>query len=160
MNILAVTNRGPEVLDSNFWSSAEAAAGFYYLSANAGALRLLVPESRREEVRAMVTVSEVIITRGAHRVFGLPMAEIMFEDGSESPFVLYLSEGQMEGGFADAGDLPRRFLIYTSGPRLAGELVWYYREAALPCLRPLVGDRIYSVDFRQSGTDWSVFEPD
>jgi hypothetical protein len=138
MNIIRVDNNGPELISSNFWGGGLARAGLYYLTPNAGALRLLVPQSREVEISEMLTAKEVIVTRGTHRQAARPMVEILFDDHTPDPFVLQLSLEQIERGFSDAGDLPCRFLIYTAGPLLAGELTWYYREADLPCLRPLL----------------------
>lgn len=137
MKFITVQNLGPELESTNYWESDLAAAGYLYLSCNAGALRLLIPPSKVSDIAEMITAREVIVTRGVHRQHQRPMVELLFDDHSSNPYVLFLSLEQVERGFADAGDLPRRFLLYTQGPRLAGELIWYYREAQLPCLRRL-----------------------
>jgi hypothetical protein len=139
MNLITVENNRAELVGSNFWQSDYSRAGYYYLSVNAGALRLLVPPSRLPELLDMRAAQEVIITRGPHLEHrGRPMLELLFDDHTSQPFALYLSIEQTDRRFADAGDLPRRFLIYTAPSELAGELTWYYREDALPCLRPLI----------------------
>ena len=138
-DMITLENLGPDLVRSNYWQSAYARNGYYYLSVNAGCLRLLVPEQRESEVAEMLSAHEVVVTVGPYRqADGRPMIEILFDDHTATPFALHLCREQTDRGFADAGDLPRRFLIYTAGCRLVGELTWYYREAELPCLKPLV----------------------
>jgi hypothetical protein len=50
---LVIENNGPEILSSNFWDSE---TSNFFLSVNAGAARLLIPDSRIDEIRKMVCV--------------------------------------------------------------------------------------------------------
>ena len=135
MNLLRIENDGPRVAASNFWESAMAQAGYFYASANAGALRLLVPPKREAEIIEMLSAREVVATKGVHRVERRLMLELLFDDGTDSPFVLFLCQEQVDHWFTVPDQQPRRFLIYTTGPVLVSELKWYYREADLPCLK-------------------------
>ena len=76
---LVIENNGSEILSSNFWDSE---TSNFFLSVNAGAARLLIPDSRIDEIGKMVTGKQVILSRGPC----WPQAdkdaiEIMFDDG-------------------------------------------------------------------------------
>jgi hypothetical protein len=43
-------NNGPEIVTTDYWGSPLEKRGFYHLSINAGAFRLLVPDSELGEV--------------------------------------------------------------------------------------------------------------
>jgi len=43
--VLQIQNDGPEVISTNYWQTAHSRRGYLYLSFNAGALRVLVPEA-------------------------------------------------------------------------------------------------------------------
>ena len=62
--MLTIRNDGPEIAETNYWTSEQAKAGYLYLSTNAGTFRLLVPEKRIEFVTEMLTASEAILSRG------------------------------------------------------------------------------------------------
>jgi hypothetical protein len=90
---LVIENNGPEILSSNFWDSETAS---FFLNANAGAARLLIPDSRIDEIRKM-TGTLVILSRGPR----WPQAdkdaiEIMFDDGSKTPHSIQLMEEQTD----------------------------------------------------------------
>ncbi|MDX9788933.1 MAG: hypothetical protein RBT11_19320 [Desulfobacterales bacterium] len=44
MNLIQISNDGPEILSTNYWETEHAKKGFLYMSINAGAFRLL-PQS-------------------------------------------------------------------------------------------------------------------
>ena len=50
---LIFANNGPLLISSNYWESDLARAAYLYLSINAGAFRLLVPESQRSIISDM-----------------------------------------------------------------------------------------------------------
>jgi hypothetical protein len=90
---LVIENNGPEIFSSNFWDSETAS---FFLSVNAGAARLLIPDSRIDEIRKM-TGKLVILSRGPC----WPQAdkdaiEIMFDDGSKTPYSIQLMEEQTD----------------------------------------------------------------
>jgi hypothetical protein len=90
---LVIENNGPEILSSNFWDSETAS---FFLSVNAGAARLLIPDSRIDEIQKM-TGKLVILSRGPC----WPQAdkdaiEIMFDDGSKTPYSIQLMEEQTD----------------------------------------------------------------
>ena len=62
--MLEIRNQGQAILSTNYWDSDHAKAGYFYLSWNAGAGRLLVPDSQKATLREMKGAREVIISRG------------------------------------------------------------------------------------------------
>lgn len=131
-----VGNRGQAIAGTNYWDSQPAGEGLYYLSWNAGAGRLLVPDSQKRFVSEMKSAKHVVVSRGPMPQHGGAIGlELLFEDHSDEPFVLIIP--------ADASDLQRPkkdratdfyITVWTRGGqklRLPGR----YREVdALPCL--------------------------
>lgn len=136
--MLTIRNAGQRILSTDYWDSEHAQRGLMYLSWNAGAARLLLPDAIKGELREMRGARYVIISRGAwHEQGGRDALELLFEDGSDSPYVVHLVAEQTDrllpednqgGGFS--------VTVWTRGGeklRLPGK----YREVdALPCLEP------------------------
>ena len=94
---ILIENDGPEIVSTNFWSSELAEKGYAYISTNARTIRLLVPPKMEPQITDMKTAKELIISRGPH--LGLKrddMFEFLFEDKTESPYMLIFSPGQFE----------------------------------------------------------------
>lgn len=142
---LIFENDGPDIVATNFWSTPLAAAGAMFCSINAGAFRLLMPRMLEHQTADMVG-REVIITHGPWPAAGQSSGlEMMWEDGSDAPFSVFLGAGQIDRVIArdDAGR-SITCLAYVRGfsgtPLLAGRWPGKIRMAAsLPCLRPWGG---------------------
>jgi hypothetical protein len=142
-DLLRIENHGPLITATNFWESAAEAAGKLYLSINGGAFRLLVPRSQEPAIAEMTTGKEVIISRGPWPQMRLPDGlELLFEDGSDSPYALHLS-------IESADRLPRakdagKEWIFTawSAPRrgrphqVLQRPCWYRLVPKIPYLKP------------------------
>ena len=138
MKTITIENAGQRIVATDYWDSEQARAGFFFLSWNAGAARLLLPDSQKAMLRDMKTARYVVVSRGPWTDQGGRQAlEFMFEDESDSPFCLHLvaeqcdrmlPENNQGGGFV--------VTVWTRGGeklRLPGK----YREvSALPCLDP------------------------
>src|SRR3990167_2306796 len=95
--ILTIENDGPRIVRTNYWSSEHAARGAFYVSVNAGAFRVLVPEAVRDVVAEMRTAKEVVISRGPWPAERRDDAlELLFDDGSASPFALHIGVEQID----------------------------------------------------------------
>jgi hypothetical protein len=89
-----IENNGPEILSSNFWDSDKAN---FFLSVNDGAARLLIPDSRIDEIQKMITSKLVILSRGpCWPQFDKDAIEIMFDDGSKTPYSIQLTTEQTD----------------------------------------------------------------
>lgn len=90
-NCIIIANNGQAIAKTNYFDSDLAARGMYFLSWNAGAGRLLVPDARKLDLAEMRSSKYVIVSRGPWVAEGgQPAIELLFEDRSEEPFVLTL----------------------------------------------------------------------
>src|SRR3989442_12081013 len=92
--VLRIRKDAAAIPSTNYWQTARARAGKFYLSTNAGAFRLLVPPQHLGAVREMRSARDVVVSRGPMTLEGvaLPDAlEILFDDGSDDPWALNLS---------------------------------------------------------------------
>ena len=133
---IQIGNRGQAIAKTNYFDLELAQRGMFYLSWNAGAGRLLVPDSQKRAVSEMRSAKYVIVSRGPWlERGGVDALELLFEDHSDTPYVLTLSRDSCDR-ILPAGDKGGGFYIsvWTRGGqklRLPGR----YREvAALPCL--------------------------
>ncbi len=136
--MLLIKNKGQAIAETNYWSSEHAANGLLYLSWNAGAARLLVPDAVKSMLAEMRGARYVLVSRGPWFEHGnRDSLELLFEDGSDSPFCVHLVAEQTDrllpednqgGGFMVA--------VWTRGGeklRLPGK---YRVVAGIPCLDP------------------------
>jgi hypothetical protein len=91
--MITITNDGPLIASTDYWDTEHASAGLCYLSGNAGAWRLLVPEAAEGSLADMRTgrrarIEPSIVERGC--------VDIVFDDGSGSPFAVTLDRRQID----------------------------------------------------------------
>lgn len=130
---LIIANRGGDIRETNYFDSSMARQGMFFLSWNASVGRILVPDTQRRVLREMATATECVVTRG--RLNGADTLELMFDDRSDAPYVLYLCRQSTDRWFA-SDDRPFTVAAWTRDGK-AGEWVGRYRTAdELPCLRP------------------------
>lgn len=92
MAVICTENHGPLIVSSSFWGSEYDRGGKLYCSCNAGCVRVLVPSVHRSMIEECRGSQYVILSRGPWPEMRLPDAvELLFEDGTESPFALHLS---------------------------------------------------------------------
>ena len=133
-------NKGQELLSTNCWESEPTHKGYCYLSLNAGAVRFLVPPVFEKNIKEMVNgVDFVIMTAGKMEthIGNQDAYEILFEDNSDSPYVIHIMASQSDRKFAQEDfnkkDFP--FVIYTAAGK-QNELRGHLRRAKkLPCLK-------------------------
>ncbi|EOU0021616.1 hypothetical protein ACNERT_005202 [Escherichia coli] len=78
-----IENEGQAVAETDYWQSVQAQAGYVYLSWNAGAARLLVPDAAKHLLREMRGAEYVIISKGALH-------------GRDAPFVIHMLSEQCD----------------------------------------------------------------
>ena len=135
---ITTKNDGATMVESNYWDIRAAQQGLFYLSINAGAFRLLAPDNQISFIQEILTGQYAVISHGFHRMQNKTMHEIMFEDNSETPFALWLSENQVERCFSidDAASRERELIIYRRGCVEVVRMPVYFRTAdVLPCLK-------------------------
>ena len=87
-----VTNDGPLIIATNYWDSELPRAGKIFVSVNAGAIRVLLPPARYGDLADMRAAQYCVLSRGPWPEANCPEGvEIMWEDGSYSPYALHLT---------------------------------------------------------------------
>lgn len=136
--MLEIHNQGQAIASTNYWDSERAQAGYCYLSWNAGAGRVLIPDGAKSMLRDLKGAREVIVSRGPWTEQGGREAlELMWEDDSDNPFALHivaeqcdrlLPETDQGGGFV--------ITVWTRGG-MKGRWPGRYRTVdAIPCMDP------------------------
>ncbi|WP_229706631.1 hypothetical protein [Shewanella inventionis] len=105
------------------------------MSWNAGAARLLVPESQKHSIQEMMSAEYVIITRGKYQ--GRDALEILFEDNTDSPYSITVSAEQTDRLLPDdeAGVSCVLSVWMKSGHALTLPAKYRVKDT-LPCLAP------------------------
>ncbi len=94
---MIIVNDGPKIKQSNFWGSEQERRGMFYLNANAGVLRLLMPEQHEGAIPNFETADEIIICQGPWPDAGeMEAMEIIFDDLTDSPFRVLLPQNQVD----------------------------------------------------------------
>jgi hypothetical protein len=144
-DVLVIENDGAAITRTNYWDTAAAQTGKVYLSTHAGAFRLLVPPGRGRDLAEMRLARGAAVSRGdcgGYAGVRGEGVEVLFDDGSDSPYALYMNllSLQSVSPRAEAG---RRgvLTVWTRGlggePVLALEMPCTYRLAErMPDLRP------------------------
>lgn len=138
--LLTIANHGPLITSTNFFASDHAKNGKLYLSVNAGAVRLLVPPACESAIPDMAAATEVVVSRGPWPAAkGGDSLELLFEDGTDSPFSVHLDSNSFDRlppaedagrewvctvWVAHRGDVPRRAIEKPCWYRVVSRLPW------------------------------------
>lgn len=137
---LLINNNGVEIETTNFWDSELSRRGLFFLSWNAGAVRLLVPDSQKHQLDEMLTGRKVTISFG--KMEDHPEKDgidILFDDDTDNPFSLILSIEQTDRR------LPRKENGITS------KLLVYIREGHVFTLQTrILFTKTIPVDLREA----------
>ena len=97
MDLFVIENAEQDIQSTNYWQTEHAARGFFYISINAGAIRLLVPDVQIHAILEMTTAREVVVSRGPWPDQGKHDGiELLFEDDSDNPYCLHLMSEQCD----------------------------------------------------------------
>jgi hypothetical protein len=133
--MIQIENRGGEIRFTNFWTSEYARSGLYFVSINTGTVRLLVPTAMEPTLSDMKTAKQIVLTRGIYE--GRDSVEIMFDDRSDNPFVIFLEVRQFDRVWPAREDGRRcAFLIYTAKGKVWTENCYLRRIDKLPLMTP------------------------
>jgi hypothetical protein len=136
-DVICIGNRGQAIASTNYWDCQAAKDGIFYLSWNAGAARLLVPDCQKHYVKEMRSAKHVVISRGPMPQHGRSIGlELLFEDNSDQPFVLMIPEDASDRRLPKTDQGSEFFItVWTRGGQKL-RLPCRYREVeALPCLK-------------------------
>ena len=130
--LVSIHNDGQRITSTNFWELAEYQAhGKFYVSINAGCVRLLVPRSRTADAHDMAAAKVAVVSIGPCRDWNnMDAAHIMFDDGSDSPYCLFteLRAFDVLPTTAEDARTDLTCAVYTAGEDLAPNCV-----CTLPC---------------------------
>jgi hypothetical protein len=140
MTILTENNE-QLVLASTFWGGDYERAGKFWVSCNAGAIRVLLPKSKRHHLRDMRTAKYVICSRGPWIAAGnRESIELLFEDDSSSPYLLNAgpeSVDLMPGDPAGTGEWICSVWTFAGAPVKELELPCRWRKVPyIPWMKP------------------------
>ena len=135
-NLLVIENKGQAIARTNYFDSEQAGKGLLYLTWNAGAGRILVPDSQKLAVKEMRSAKYVVVSSGPWAEHGgIPALELLFEDNSDTPFVLTIPASQCDRLLPETDQGGGFYIsVWTRGGqklRLPGR---YRRVASLPCM--------------------------
>lgn len=97
MNLFEVINNGQDIESTNYFDSEHAMRGAFFLSINAGCVRLLVPDIQQSEIQEFKTAKYAILSRGPWPEMGKEDAlELLFEDFSDTPYAIHVVTEQCD----------------------------------------------------------------
>lgn len=130
--MIIVGNNGKEIISTNYFESDYAKDGLFFLSWNAGALRILVPDEYLRDIAEMKTGKIVVVSRGIYK--GKDALEIMFDDYTDNPYAIFIDIQQTDRLIIDDG---QQFIVsaWTKKGKVAEWDKAKYRVVkVLPCL--------------------------
>jgi len=136
--MLMIENDGQLIKKTNYFESELARAGKFFLSMNAGAFRLLIPESLENAIKNEIKLAKsFIIVRGPwHQMHIKDALELIFDDKSDEPFSLQLTEKSLDR-WPNAGDEGKEFVltIWVKGLKtILNTRIKYKRVSEIPCV--------------------------
>jgi hypothetical protein len=138
--IISTANNGSRIVSTNYWGSSLEAAGIFYISVNAGAIRLLVPRGSESAVNEMKTAKEVVVSRGMDsQNNNRDSLELLFDDHSDNPFAIFSPIDACDRWLTEEGPLSE-FTVWTlknGSPKCRITRRGVYRKvASLPYMKP------------------------
>ncbi len=141
MDVINIENNGPLVLKTNYFDSESAKHGNFFVSVNAGAFRLLVPDNRVDDLNEMKTAKEIVISEGPCWPDGKgsrprKALEILFDDWSDTPYSTWVTDEQADRMPTYTEHCKEvTFTAWGRGPvQLMGRPAWFRMVKRIPCL--------------------------
>lgn len=92
-DFIGIGNNRQEINETNYFDHFLAKKGYAFVSLNAGAFRLLLPDNLIHNLKDMKTAEYVIVSRGKCPQYDRDdMFEIMFEDHTDRPFIMFIDK--------------------------------------------------------------------
>lgn len=139
--MITIENKGQAIVATNYWQTEPGVRGLLYLSWNAGAGRLLVPDACKSFLREMKGAKYVIVSRGPWtQQGGRDALELLWEDGSNNPFCIHLVAEQTDRLLPATDQGEGLAIAAWTRSGLKGRWPGKYREVdEIPCLKPWKG---------------------
>ena len=135
---IVIGNAGADIAYTNYFDSEAASSGLFYISWNASAARILVPDSMVSMIGEMKTGRICVISRG--QLKGVDSLELMFDDDSDSPFALHVGMQSADRAIRD-DNKPFAVTAWTSKGKVAEWQGKYRVVRELPCMEPWPGKK-------------------
>ena len=133
--MITISNNKQLIASTNYWHSDYAKNGKYFLSWNAGTARLLMPSICINHLNQMKTAEYVIISKGFWPAQGAVGIELLFEDNTESPFLLVITSEQTDRILSDNDQGGGFEVVLWTDKGIQLTLPGKYRRVArLPCM--------------------------
>ena len=135
--MISIESDGPAIARTDYWESEMNARGLIVISMNAGAFRILLPDSMTDQVADMQTARDIIVSKGRYR--GKLAYEILFDDYTDSPYSLLLDARQFASQQPADSEHGKevRISVWVRGPQRVLDMPARFRVVRrLPCLRP------------------------
>lgn len=108
MGFITIKNDGKKIIETDYFDSELNQAGKFFLSINAGAFRLLVPDVFSEIIHKELQLAEYIeFSKGETFV------NILFEDHSDNPYQIQMTHNSLDRIPAE-GDRGREDLVFSA----------------------------------------------
>jgi hypothetical protein len=141
-DLITVENDGAELVATNYWHTENAKKGYVYLTVNAGCFRLLVPRGKGLSLDDIKSGKVALVTRGPWPEMGKHDAlELLFEDYSDSPFILHIVAEQVDRMPLDSdrdrpGQPPRwKLAVYNESGKVCEMPARYRKAKKLPYMK-------------------------
>jgi len=96
LNLLPLVNQFDKegfITDTTFFETDLCEAGYYHLVFNMNTYSLFIPDGKDDWLAEVVEAESVVITKGSYNGKN-DCFEIMFEDNTETPFMIIISDEQ------------------------------------------------------------------
>ena len=155
--------------DTDYWDSELCKNGFYYMAFNNGVYSLLIPEAKTDILDEIRQAHAVVITKGNYKE-RRNCFEIMFDDSSETPFMMILeSEQVLLHPTEEHKGWKGIFIIYIGDLRKKCQFdsVYYRTAENIPFLKPPEepqdwGEPVVKIDktehFEAHGDKWEALK--
>jgi hypothetical protein len=96
MGLITFENDEKEIIATNYYQTELNTHNKFYVSLNAGAFRLLIPETLTEKIIYELNLSKKILIFRKKLSFGLIGFQILLDDGSSNPFIFEFTENSFD----------------------------------------------------------------
>jgi hypothetical protein len=134
MDFFKIENNKQQIVNTNYFDTEHAEKGYFYLSTNAGCVRLLVPDSQTSAILEFQAAKYVTFSVGPWLDQGRDIGlELLFEDFSDSPYALHMIPEQCD--MLPNGKGEWTFAVWTRDGKQFECPLRYRRVKEIPCLK-------------------------
>ena len=134
-------NKNGFITDTTYWDTDYCKEGYYHLVFNMGTYSLLIPENKDDLLTELTEAQSVVITRGNYNGKS-DYFEVMFEDNTETPYMILLSNEQFSRVSPLKEGWNGHFYIYVGSLNKCKrdfDKVYYRVADTLPFCNPVEG---------------------